>query len=493
MMRKVLGFSIGIVIFAAMLLLPAPHGMTEEAKRTAAIALLMATFWIAEALPIAVTSLIPIAAFPLFSILDGAQVTKNYGDQNIYLFLGGFFIALAMERWNLHRRIALNIIKVMGLAERRIVLGFMCASALISMFISNTATTVMMLPVAISVVRAVQNEHDASARSKTNSMEGFGTALMLGVAYSASIGGIGTLIGTAPNIILAGAVRELFPGLPEITFSKWLFYGIPLVLVFIPLVWLYLTLLLFPPGKNVGMNMLVLKDEIAKLGKITKNELLVLIVFVMAVVMWVTRSDISIGSMTLKGWESILGVEKYVHDSTVSIFAAVLLFMLPAGKGEHILSWEEAKKIPWGVLLLFGGGFALAEAFQTSGLSAWIGESMACMKGLPLILIVVAVITIVIFLTELTSNTALTVTMMPIMASLSSAIGVHPFVIMIPTAIAASCAFMLPVATPPNAIVFSSGYITIPQMAKAGFLLNITGIVLITLLTYFIIIPAFHI
>ncbi len=503
-MRKILGLIIGSCLFLILIFLPAPPGMSVEAKRTAAVALLMATFWMTEAIPIAATALIPIAAFPLLGVLQGTEVTKNYGDANVFLLLGGFLIALAIERWNLHRRIALNIIRLIGLAERRIILGFMCASALLSMFISNTATTVMMLPVALSVVRAMSEkaspeaegepgESTGNARFEHPELGGFGTSLMLGIAYAASIGGIGTLIGSPPNIILAGAAHELFPDLPEITFARWLIFGLPVVILFLPLVWLYLTFFLYPPKKKGGVKVLAVHEEIKKLGKMTRNELLVFSVFLMAVILWMTRSDVPVGSFTMRGWGSFLGIGEYVHDSTVSIFAAVLLFLLPAGNGERIMRWKEAKKVPWGVLLLFGGGFALAEAFQSSGLSEWIGESLSCMKGFPMIFIIIAIVAIVVFLTELTSNTALTVTMMPVMAALSTAMGVHPFALMIPTAIAASCAFMLPVATPPNAIVYSSGYITMPQMAKAGFLLNITGIVIITILTYLFILPLFHI
>ncbi len=463
--------------------------MSIEAKRTAAVALMMATFWITEAIPIAATSLIPIAALPLFGIMKSFDVTKNYGDPMIFLFMGGFLIALAMQRWNLHRRIALNIIRVMGFARRRIILGFMCATAFLSMFISNTATTVMMLPVALSLVQTINGENAGLDNRKSKNSE-FGLALMLGIAYSASIGGIGTLIGTTPNLVLAGSVKEFFPDLPEITFLKWMIVGLPLVIVFIPLIWFYLTFIFTSPEKSkTEESSALILEEIKKMGRISANEIKILIVFVLTVILWMTRADIPLGFIIIRGWGSILGIGQYIHDSTVAIFAALILFLLPAGGKKYILNWEWAIKLPWGILILLGGGFALAEAFQVSGLSQWIGESLHYMKGLPPLFILIIIVTIITFLTELTSNTAISLTMMPILAALSMAIGVHPFLLMVPAAMVASCAFMLPVATPPNAIVFGSGYITIPQMAKAGFMMDILGIILITIISYLIIIP----
>ncbi len=491
-MRKIIGLSLGFFLFFLVLFLPAPSGMPIEAKRTAAIALLMATFWITEAIPIAATALIPIAAFPLFGVLESGSVTKNYGDSMIFLFMGGFLIALAMQRWNLHRRIALNVIRVMGFAKRRMILGFMCATAFLSMFISNTATTVMMLPVALSLVQTMEGENRVTNGKRKSS--DFGLALMLGIAYSASIGGIGTLIGTTPNLVLAGTLKELFPELPEITFLKWMVVGLPLVIIFVPLIWFYLTFIFTSLKKSeTTKGSMPILEEIRKMGKISRNEIKVLIVFALTVLLWMTRADIPLGSITFHGWGSILGIGQYIHDATVAIFAAIALFLLPAGNKQHILNWEWARKIPWGILILLGGGFALAEAFQASGLSQWIGESLQYMRTLPPLLILIIILTVITFLTELTSNTAISLTMLPILGALSTAMGVHPFLLMIPAAMVASCAFMLPVATPPNAIVFGSGYIRVPQMAKAGFVMDILGVILIAILTYLIIIPYFGI
>lgn len=493
-MRRLIGLSLGFFLFFLVLFLPAPAGMSIEAKRTAAIALMMATFWITESIPIAATALIPVAAFPLLRVMNSNHVTKNYGDPIVFLFMGGFLIALAMQRWNLHRRIALNIIRVVGFARRRIILGFMFATAILSMFISNTATTVMMLPVALSLVQTINGESAGLNGERRDKNSDFGLALMLGIAYAASVGGIGTLIGTTPNLILAGSVKELFPELPEITFLKWMVVGLPLVIIFVPLIWLYLTFVFTSLKKGEGTESSIpIMEEINKMGKISANETKVLIVFACTVFLWMTRADIPLGFVTIRGWGSILGIGPYIHDSTVAIFAALILFLIPAGKKQHIMNWKWALKIPWGILILFGGGFALAEAFQVSGLSQWIGESLNYMKGFPPLLILIIIITIITFLTELTANTAISLTMMPVLAALAMAMGVHPFLRMIPAAMAASCAFMLPVATPPNAIVFGSGYITIPQMAKAGFVMDILGIILITIISYLIIIPYFHI
>jgi len=482
------GFWLGIILFWLMYLIPTPEGMSITAQKTASVTLLMVCWWISEAIPIPVTALVPLAAFPLFGILNSKAAAAPYANHNVFLFLGGFCLAIAMRRWNLHRRIALSIIKAIGGNPRQLVLGFMVATAFLSMWISNTATTMMMLPIGLAIV------HHAHGNGLKHS--NFGTALMLSIAYSASIGGIGTLIGTPPNIVLAGQVKILFPSTPEIGFFQWMQVGIPLVVVFLPLVWWYLTFLMFPLKQQpTEQSTGIIAQEIAKLGKMKKEESIVLAVFVLTCLAWMFRKNITVDSLTIPGWSNLLGIETFVHDSTVAITAALILFMIPVNLSErkYLLDWKSAREIPWGILLLFGGGFSLAKGFEISGLSQWIGEGIQGFSAFPVIVMIVVICMVVTFLTEITSNTATATMILPVLAAMAVSIHVNPFLLMLPATISASCAFMTPVATPPNAIVFSSGQIPIRIMAKAGFFLNLIGVVLVTLLIYFIAAAAFGI
>jgi sodium-dependent dicarboxylate transporter 2/3/5 len=503
-MKKIIVFLTGTVLFAALLAIPAPQGMTIEAKRAAAVALLMASWWIGEVLPIPATSVIPLALYPILGILSSRETALCYGNENIFLFLGGFFIAMAMQKWNLHRRIALHIIRIVGLKPRRMILGFMVATAFLSMWISNTATTMMMLPIAIAVIlqlKEVDSEDDSPEGKGRSLSPVFAIALMLSIAYSASIGGIATLIGTPPNIIFAGIVnsedfRNLFPGAPDVSFVKWLSFGIPFVLVFLPIVWILLTRVLFPvKARTIKGAGEVIAEELSKLGTMNAGEKWTLTVFVLTALGWMFRKDIDIGLFIIPGWAELLGMGTYVHDSTVAIAGALLLFIIPANRstGERVLDWNWASRIPWGILLLFGGGFALAKSFSTTGLSGWIGGNLGKIVDLPPFFTIMGLCFMMTFLTELTSNTAVTTIMMPVLAATAISSGVHPFLFMIPAAMSASCAFMLPVATPPNAIVFGSGYITIPRMAKTGLVLNLIGVVLVSLCAYLLAVPIFGI
>ena len=494
-LRNKIGFWLGIPIFLLVLLLPLPESLSIEGQRTMAVAVLMAWWWITEAIPIPATALIPIFAFPMLKIMPTKSVVSSYGDSNIYLFMGGFLLAITMQRWELHRRIALHIIKIVGVGPQRIILGFMVATALLSMWISNTATTMMMYPIGLAIILHT-NEMLNKEKKLENSDNNFQTVLMLSIAYSASIGGIGTLIGTPPNIVFAAALKSIFPNAPEIGFFQWMMVGFPLVAIFIPITWLFLTKVILqlkmksiPGGKDVIIN------QLKNLGPIKKAEQYTLVVFILTALGWIFRKDIVLGFVTIPGWSNLLGIQQYVNDSTVAIFAAVLLFLIPVNLKEKqfLLNWDWAIRIPWGILILFGGGIALAAGFKVSGLAAWIGNNLGLFSNVPLLVMILIICFMLTFLTEITSNTATSTIFMPILAATALAMGIHPYLLMVPATISASCAFMLPVATPPNAIIFGSGSVSIPQMAKAGFGLNFIGILLVTTITYLIAIPVFGI
>ncbi len=492
--RNRIGFLLGLPLFLFLLILPMPASMSPEAQRTLAVAVLMAFWWITEAIPIPATALIPIFAFPLLKITSTKTVTAAYGDSNIYLFLGGFLIAITMQRWNLHKRIALHIVKFIGTSPNRLILGFMVATAFLSMWISNTATTMMMYPIGLAIVLHITSIEGESIDDR--SVSHFRTSLMLSIAYAASVGGIGTLIGTPPNIVFAATLKTLYPEAPEIGFLQWMLVGIPLVFLFIPIIWLLLTKMIMPVHISMKSNdNQAIQKQIDAIGPMSKAEWQTLIVFLLAALGWIFRKTIVIGTLKIPGWSDLLGVSSYANDATVAILAGFALFVIPVNWKEKtfLLDWETAKTIPWGILILFGGGIALAAGFKSSGLAAWIGHQLRLFGHIHHVLIVMITCTVIIFLTEVTSNTATATIFMPILASMATVIGMHPFMLMIPATIAASCAFMLPVATPPNAIVFASGHVTVPQMARAGFGLNILGILVITLIIYLIAIPVFGI
>jgi sodium-dependent dicarboxylate transporter 2/3/5 len=442
--------------------------------RVAAVAVLMAVWWITEAIPLAATALLPIVLFPSLGVMTSAETASSYANHLIYLFLGGFMIAVTMEKWNLHKRIALLTIYIVGISPNRIVLGFMLATAFLSMWISNTATTMMMLPIALSVVRQTASilNSDGQQASRIDTQPGrfrFGTSLMLGIAYGASIGGIATLIGTPPNAILVGVIEKTFGH--TISFAHWILFGLPLSLVMLLLTWLYLTQIacrsevdLLPGGKKLIAN------ELRKLGKISKEERRVLSVFLVVAAAWILRGVIRLPALEM------------VHDSTIAVAGALILFLIPSDfrRGKFLLDWATAVRIPWDVIILFGGGFALAAGFSESGLTEWTAGRLSLMQGASVGAAISIVTLLIIFLTEVTSNTATASLSLPIMAALAEAMQVHPYGLMVATAVAASFAFMMPVATPPNAIVFGARYVTIPQMARVGLWLNLLGCVLIT-------------
>ncbi len=488
-LRQTSGLYLGIVSFLLILVAPTPEGMTPEAKRMAATIALMGCWWIGESLPLGVTAMVPLVAFPLLKILPMVKVAPNYTNHYVFLLLGGFFIALAMQRWNLHTRIALWIIRVVGTSAAKLVLGFMVASAFLSMWISNSATSMMMMPIGLGLIVKTEQMQGATPSA---SAKNFGACLMLGIAYAANIGGVATLVGTFPNLVFAGMFKELFPGGPEITFFEWLKVGLPFTVVFVPLMWLYMVKGILPiKGKVVEKADEVIQAEAQKLGKMSRGEKTILAVFVITALLWIFRSDINLGKATLKGWSNLLGVQKYVHDSTVAMAMGILCFILPVDRQQRttLLNWDHAKKAPWDILLLFGGGFAVAKGFSESGLTEWIGMRLTVLEGVSPVIIVSAVALTMTFLTEVTSNTASTTMMLPVLAATAQALDINPLLFMIPATMAASCAFMLPIGTPPNDIVFASGRVSLLQMAKTGFLLNLFTVVFITAFVYFVVVP----
>jgi len=472
---QLIGLVLGPLLFTLTLLFFTPQGLTPEARGVLASTLWMAVWWITEAIPIPVTSLLPIILFPVTGALEVQTTTSAYGDQIIFLFMGGFMIALAMEKWKLHRRIALTIILAIGTNTERIILGFMIATGFLSMWISNTATAMMMVPIGLAIIYQVQEtlKDDPSIDTSKENF-GFGKALMLGIAYSASLGGIGTLIGTPPNTLLAGAVNTLY-GI-DISFAEWMLFGVPISWIFIILTWFYLVRIAYPLKlKELPGGQTVMRDEKEKLGKASYEEKFVFIIFIMTALAWITRSFVLVKFLPT------------LTDAMIGLIAGFLLFAIPSRtkKGDFLLDWETAVKLPWGILLLFGGGLAIAAGFVSSGLSEWIGSGLTVLHGIPVFLVILLVATLVMFLAEITSNTATASMMFPIMAALAVALGIHPYALMIAAALAATCAFMLPVATPPNAVVFGSGYLRITDMAKTGFALNIVGIFIVALSVYY--------
>lgn len=484
--RRTLGFPLGLVLFAVVYLAPLPEGLSPEAKKAGAVALLMAVWWITECLPIATTALVPVALYPLLSIMTTAETARRYADPNIFLFMGGFMIALAMQKWNLHKRLALYVLSIIGGGLRRMLLGFMLATAYVFHVGSNTATAVMMLPIAMAVSQELHFPEGGKGLAE------FRVALMLAVAYAASIGGVSTLIGTPPNMIFAGQSKALFPELPEVGFVQWFFFGFPLSLGFLLIAWAYLAFVVARGIPKFQMKHDVIREQLKALGPWSKPEAGVMAVFALTALAWITRENITLGRFVLPGWTTLLNL-KGVHDGTVAMIAALILFIIPVNlkKGEFLLDWAWALKLPWEVLLLFGGGFALAESFQTTGLAAWLGGGFGLLQGLPLVWIVLILCLATTFISELMSNTAQATMMLPVLAAAAVTLNIHPYFLMIPATVACSLAFMMPVGTPPNAVVFGSGYITIPQMAKAGFALNILGALWITFMTFVLMGPVF--
>jgi len=448
---------------------------------TLAVAVLMAIWWITEAIPLAVTALLPVALFPLLGVADGKTISSMYFNYLIFLFLGGFLMALAMERWDLHRRIAIKVLMFFGISPGRILMGFMVATAFLSMWMSNTATTMLMIPIALSIVYKLE---EIVGKAKLGS---YSVGLLLGIAYSASIGGIATLVGTPPNLSFARISNILFPAMPEITFANWLIFAIWITALLFVSAWLLLFFMYRPKQAWKGVNRAEFRKEYQLLGKAKPEEKIIFVLFVIMALLWVFRSGFQIGFVNIPGWSQLFGNPRYINDGTVAIAISSLLFMIPSktNKGERLMDWETANRLPWHIVLLFGGGFALAQGFVVSGLSLWFGEQLSGLAGTHPMVLTSVVVTMMSFLTELTSNIASTEMILPILAGMAVSIQVNPLLLMIPATLAASLAFMLPVATPPNAIIFGTGRLQIIDMVKTGFLLNLVGIIVTTLVMYF--------
>ena len=471
---QTVGRILGPVVFAVMLMTDQwQDAMNPQAWRAAAIGMWMAIWWATEAVPVPVTAFLPLVIFEPLGIANLRDAAAPYANPIIYLFLGGFLMALALERWNLHRRIALAILDRTGTDGRRLIGGFMFVCAMLSMWMTNTSTTMMLLPIVLSVIAVIR---DNVAGLSEKSRSDFQIAMLLGLAYSASIGGLATLIGTPPNALLIGYLAENY-GI-EISFARWMTVGIPITMVMLPIAWFLLTRVLFPvnipASEAVNQHLHKLREE---MGPITTPERRVAVIFVAVILSWMFRRPVT----------EMLGLTG-VSDAGIVMTAGVLLFMLPSGNPAQpqLMTWHDATRLPWGVLILFGGGLSLAAAVSNTGLALWLGESLAPLNSLHIAVLVVAAVALVIFLTELTSNLATTATLLPVMGAIAIQAGIPPLFLTVPITIAASCAFMLPVATPPNAIVFATGQITIPQMVRAGIVLNLICIVIVTLVALYL-------
>ena len=468
---KVIGLAAGPIAFLVILAAFHPEGLSREANAILASTAWVAIWWITEAIPIAATALLPIILFPLTGGLDLSSTTEAFGHRYVFLYIGGFIIAIAIEKCNLHRRIALNIIHLVGTDVTRMILGFMVATAFLSMWISNTATSMMMLPIGMAIVAQLRD----NPATIENENQIFGKALMLSIAYSASIGGMATLVGTPPNLVLAGVVKETYG--VEITFAQWFKFGLPISLILLMICWQYLVRVAFefkqkafPGGREE------IERRLRELGPTSFEEKVVLTVFSATAIAWISRSFV------------LQKLVPAIDDTIIGLIGGLVLFLLPASKkrGGKIIDWESAVKLPWGILLLFGGGLAIAAGFQSSGLAIWIGQQMTLLQGISLVLILLTIVASVNFLTEITSNLATTAMLLPVLAAMALSIDVHPYLLMVAATVAASCAFMLPVATPPNAVVFGSGYLSIPDMMRAGIGMNLISILLLTLIANFV-------
>ena len=467
LIKENLGFLLGVTAAIVVILLPTPEGLTPEAHKTAALFLLMGIWWATEAVPVAVTALVPLALFPMLGIVDIQSAANPYANKTIYLFFGGFLIATAIQKWDLHKRIALFVLENAGSNGASLILGFMLTAALISMWVMNTATTIMLLPIGLAVITVVK---ETVRGLSDHEMESFQLALLLGIAYGATIGGMSTLIGTGPNGMLAAFMADNYN--LDISFVDWMKVGVPLSAVMLPCSWIILTRIVFKVEFETSQEtkdlLSTMKQE---LGQFNGAEFKVFVVFVLTAATWMLRTVL----------DDINGLEG-LSDAGIAMISALFLFLLPSGDKEKrgaLLEWKDAQEnVPWGLLVLFGGGLSLANAVQATGLAVWMGNLIP--QGVGIVLIVILVVTMTIFLTELTSNMATTATFLPVVAAIAIQSDFNPLLVTAAVALAASCAFMLPVATPPNAIVFGSGLIKVPQMARAGFLINVLGILVVS-------------
>ncbi len=469
---RYIGLILGPLLFLTLLQLPHPEEMQAAAWKVIAVAILMLVWWVTEAVPLPVTALLPMVLLPLLDVKAMEAAAAPYASPIVFLFMGGFMLALAMERWNLHRRIALRIVRITGTNANGIILGFMLATAFLSMWISNTATTVMMLPIAVSVIDLLTKDNTDLPR---RNIQYFALSMMLGIAYAANIGGTATIIGTPPNVVFAGVMRKNY-GI-EVSFAKWLILGLPFAAILLTMTYLFLVRVLYRSGlgKFPGATELI-ERELKKLGRPSTGERRTLIVFATTAFCWIFRSQLN------------LVLPFTLSDYLIAVIATIVLFIVPVDlkKGTVLLRWQDTQRLPWGILLLFGGGLSLAGALKDTGLIDLIGSQFNELQGVGL-LVILGLTTVSLFLTEVMSNVALVAVFVPVVAGVAVGMDISPVQMCIPVTLAASCAFMLPMSTPPNAIVFASGHVTVPQMVRAGFLLNIASILLIALLSTFVI------
>lgn len=462
-----IGFVLGPLLFVIFQWGVSLEGLSQSGHSVLGVTLWVSIWWITEVISLAATSLLPILLFPITGALDITETTKAYGHPYVFLFLGGFILAIAIEKWNLHKRLALNIILRIGTNPGRMLLGFMGATAFLSMWISNTAATVMLLPIGMAVIKLQSDE-------KVN---GFSRALMLGIAYAASIGGMATLIGTPPNLVLAGIIKSSYA--IELTFTQWFVFAFPLCVVLFLMAWLYLRRSIQLKNQNNKTPLAegdeVVRQELLSLGQMSRQERAVGWVFLGMVFLWTTRSAIFTRFIP------------ELSDTSIALIGALVLFLLPAGPNDKLLTWNDTRELPWGILILFGGGMAIAIGFEASGLAKWIGMQLVSLEHLPFWLLLVVLVASVNFLTEITSNMATTAILLPVLVSLTAILDIHPYTLILPATLAASCAFMLPVATPPNALVFSSGKVSIGEMVRFGFWFNLTAIALISLYAFWLV------
>ncbi len=482
MKKRFFWLTIAFMGFLVILLFPS-GGLTFAQKSVLSTTFLMAILWLSDAIPMGATALIPLAIFPLFGVMSASEVARPYAHRLIFLFLGGLIIAQAIQKWGLHKRIAVNIVNVLGVNPGAIILGFMVATAFLSMWMSNTATTLMMMPIGLALIQSFSKDLDEST-----DFSNFSKTLMLSIAFAASIGGVATLVGTPPNLVFAGMYNKIFGA--QISFAKWMEIGLPISIFILAFAWIYLVFFGFPfkglPRDNLKS---IVENERASLASMGFEEKVVFVVFLLTAIGWITRVGFNFGSFKIRGWASFFPYGKYIKDSTVAMFFATVLFFVPSKEdGKMVMDFSDVVKIPWEVLFLFGGGFALAEAFKVSRLTHWIGQRLAFITHLqPLLLVFVVILTLG-TLTQFTSNTATTTIMLPILAGIAQTAKIDPLILMIPATLGASFAFVLPVATPPNAIVMGSGVLEIRDMAKAGIWLQIFATVFVTFYCYFFII-----
>jgi sodium-dependent dicarboxylate transporter 2/3/5 len=472
--------AICVAAAALLMLVPVSGDFTANVRFTAAVGLLMALLWLTEAVPMGLTALVPLVAFPLAGVSTAEKIAAPYANPAVFLFLGGFLVSATFERWGLHKRLAFSALRRVGTEPRRIVFAVILVTAVLSMWISNTATTLMMTPIAVAILGGLGARNSDTDSPEARTAE----ATLLGVAYAASLGGIGTPIGTPTNLVFFGAARELFPHAPTISFAQWMIFGVAYLIVLVPVCWLIVVKTArVPKGAAIPLEQL----GIAKPGPMSRAEKMTLLLCATTALLWIFRADISLGVATIPGWANLFPNAKMINDATVAVLMAIVAFLLPAGGGKRLLEWEEFKRIPWDVLILFGGGFALADALEASGFSKWAGARLSFVGNWAPVLMIATICVVVTLLSEVASNVATATAMMPIAAALATSIGVHPYFLMIPAVLAASSGFMLPVATAPNTIVYATGFIRVKAMARSGILLDIAAAIVITALIFLVV------